>query len=182
MTFKQHLILQNDLIETEIKIGTLLYLANAPQNMNESDLNESVKDWLKKMGLSLVKGPSFIDYINDFVSGVGTIVLAAIQGDKAKIKAQMDRFKVEDLIDFLSTLNDITLGVMSGPLKFIQVVTGWDLKASIKASIKSATTAVKTIKKALNTIRTNVEKIVTGPDQDKLMLSIQNLDDNIPNL
>ncbi|MCD6435920.1 MAG: hypothetical protein J7L15_05980, partial [Clostridiales bacterium] len=84
MTFKQHLILENNLIEAEIKITTLLFLAQAPQNMNESDLNEGVKDWLKKMGLSLVKGPSFIDHINNFVSGAGTIVLAAIQGDKVK--------------------------------------------------------------------------------------------------
>lgn len=170
---------QKDLLEAQEKIITLCYLANN-QGLNEALLEEGVKDWLKKLGLSVVKSPSLIDYIDDFVSGAGTIILAAIQGDTAKIKAQMERFDVGDLIDFLHSLDNITLGIISAPLDLIQAVTGLDIKGSIDNTIRKTKSVLVTIKKALGVVKDNITKISTGVNRDKLLKSVDDLDLNLP--
>ncbi len=168
-----------ELVETQQKILMLSYLAQN-QGLNEDLLEEGIKEWLQKAGLSIVKGPSIITYLDDFVSGVGTIVLAAMAGDKHKIKAQMDRFDASDLVDFLHTLDDITLGIISAPLDLIQGITGWNLKATVENGVKSAKRATTIIKSAIQTIRTNISKIAQGDNQKQLMLSIDSLDSNLP--
>jgi hypothetical protein len=178
MNFKNYLA-----NNTEQRVAALIYLS-VSQNMNESIdielMDEGIKDFLKKINLGVIKGPSLIDYTLRFTSGIGMMVLAALQGDKEKVKAISTTFSKSELIDFLSTLDDITLGVISAPLKLIQAVTGWDLLGSLKKITKSTQETLKEIQGALNIIKSGVGKIMDNKKSTKVLKSISNIENNLP--
>ena len=148
--------------------------------LNEAELNEGFKDWLKSVGMNMEKTPSVIDYMMDFTSGVGMIILAALKGDKHKIKAIADMFTFEEFADFIMSLDNITMGLISTPLAIIQAITGWDIENSVKNATKNTVKIIGNIKQAIKTIRTNTAKIMCPTKQKVIDLNISDIENNLP--
>lgn len=125
-------------------------------NLNEN-LNEGVNDILKKFGLELEKkSPGVIEYIMKFSKGVGQFIYYAVKGDKEKIKELMVKFKKEDFVDFLMKLDMMTLHMVTGPIHFINAVTGWDLEAKIQHIKDKAGDVADSIKNILSKLKSEI--------------------------
>ena len=171
MTFKEKL-LEEDINEMETKIQTLLFLSENIDTLNEIDIHKH----LKKVGLKLHKGDGIIDYVKQFATGAGKCILAAIKGDKekvAEIAKSLDKAKV---IDFLLKLDMATLHLVTGPIHFIDAVTGWDLMANLKAHAKKAESMVDIFKSAITKVKTAVTDMFDGKRQKTMLSNVTRLE------
>ena len=181
MNFKNYL-LENDLTNYENKIQGILFLQEISINqLNENQLDESIKDWMEKFGLHAHKsGPGLIDYIKQFTKGAGQLILAAIKGDEKKIKELSKSIKKEDLLDFLIKLDTITLHLISGPIHMIDALTGWHIGPAIKKTAEKSKDIIKKIWQAILNIKDNVKKIM-GPEHQKTVLfNLQKIEKSLP--
>ncbi len=142
--------------------------------LNEN-LNESVGDILKKFGLELEKkSPGVIEYAAKFTKGLGLFVYYALKKDTEKIKELMGKFKKEDLMDFLMKLDMVTLHMITGPIHFINGITGWDLEAHIQKIKNAGENAIDTIKKTITKLKTDIS---TAFDSTLRAVAFSKLDD-----
>lgn len=177
MTFKSHREIQ----EAEVKILSLIYLSEINVNiLRESDLNEGFTSWLKDVGLNLKQKPGVIDYAMNFTSGIGMILLAALKRDKAKVKAIAQAYSKEDFVDFLLSLDELTLGLLTAPLNFISALTGWELTDALKNASKTTKKALADIKTAINNIKSSAQKILDKPKQAVINTHLKNIETNMP--
>ena len=127
--------------------------------INESELNEGVSDILKKFGLEFEKkSPGVIEYIAKFTSGVGKLLYYGIKKDKKKVTEIAKSFTKEEFLDFLLKLDMVTMHMVTGPIHFVNGITGWDLEANLHAIKKSAASSIVTFKKTLNSLKTDIVK------------------------
>ncbi len=182
MTFRDY----QQITEVETKLSVLLYLSSNTQInegiIREEQINEGIKEWLKTIGITIDKGPSIIDYAMNFTSKAGMIILAAIQGDKEKIKAIVNTFSKDAFVDFLIALDDITLGIISGPLDLVSALTGWDIHSSIKSVGNKTKQAVKNIQAGIQTVKTNISKIMNPEKQKIININLDNIEKSIPDV
>ena len=147
--------------------------------INESDnfelLEEGVNDILKKFGLELEKkSPGVIEYIAKFAKGAGQMVYYGIKGDKNKVKALAKSITKEEVIDFLLKLDLVTLHMVTGPIHFIDGLTGWSLEANVDKIKKKSISIIDSIKKAIKAVKDKI----TGAFAPKLQpLAISKLND-----
>lgn len=141
----------------QVEFNTAVMGLTLLEQMNPNDINEGVNDILAKFGFELEKkSPGVIEYIARFTKGVGKFVWYAIKRDKKGIKALMKDFSKEELVDFLYKLDLVTMHLITGPLHFIDGMTGWELIPKFKEMKASAETAISKIKKAIENLKSNI--------------------------
>jgi len=178
--------------EMEDKIALLVYLSENNEMINESydmeNLTESqkiilvegVNDWLNKVGMKLHKGDGIIDYLVGFTKGAGKLIMAAVKKDKEEVKkiaSSLDKGKV---IDFLLKLDMATLHIVTGPIHFVDAVTGWDLMANLKHAAEGAKDMLKIFYDAIKKVKDSISTVLDGNKQKKMLKVAQNLEYNMP--
>jgi hypothetical protein len=148
--------------------------------LNENELNEGLNDWLSKVGLKLHKGKGIINYVVQFGSLAGKMILAAFKGDKNKVKELASQVTKEDLLDFLYKLDLATMHIVTGPIHFIDAVTGWDLQVALKNAHQGAKDVLSKIWQAILTIKDHVTKIMSPEHQKTVLMNLQNIENSIP--
>jgi hypothetical protein len=180
--FKEYLQDQQEQQIIETDIALLVYSMEYTDSMNEELLTEAkVNDYLAKFGLTIhKKGPGLIDYITDFVKGTGKIFIAALKGDKEEVKKISSNITKEHVMDFLLKLDAATLHIITGPVHFIDAVTGWDLWANVEKIAKRAQNTVQDVWKALNTFKDSVIKVFDDHHRKSLLSHIDKIETMIP--
>jgi len=165
ITFKEHISTeQNTDIESVIEELTVLYALDE----NEIDmifsgetLNEvNMSKLLSKIGLTIHKEKGIIQYLRDATVGIAKCLLYAIKGDKENLKKTAKSLRKEDVLDFLLKLDMATLHIVTGPIHFIDAVTGWDLWANISEVAKTTKEVAKKVVKAIDIVKTNITKLI----------------------
>lgn len=116
-----------------------------------------INDVIKVLGFKLSKsnGPTLIDLLIKSGKTLLEFFLAAIRGDKQKVKEMANtKIKAEDVVNFILKLDEATLHILSAPLHTIEALTGWHLSANIK-KVATATkdVIVKKVKDAFQYIK-----------------------------
>jgi len=192
MKFKTFIKESNESKEIQEKVALLLYMTENMDMINESyDMEnlteaqetlmlEGIKDWFEKVGLTFEKGDGIIDYISQFLVGAGKIVLAAIKGDKKKIKEIASGLKKEKVIDFLLKLDVVSLHIVTEPIHIIDAVTGWDLMADIKKYADSAEDKIKIFYKAMKKVKDTLTDLFNGNKQKRMLSYATKLEKSVP--
>lgn len=175
--------------EMEDKIAVLLYLSQN-ESLNESDIDtltevelvEGINDWLGKVGMKLHKSNGLLNYAKQFATGVGKIILAAISGDKEKVKEIAKGLDKATVVDFLLKLDMATMHVVTGPIHLIDAVTGWDLMANIKSVGHSAGNLLKDFYDAITKVKTTVKHLLSGENQQKILTAVEGIEHEMPPL
>ena len=177
-TFKEYQNTNNkDVTES---LSVLLYLSEQNlDTMNEEDLLEGFSDWLNKFGLKVHKSKGVIDYIKQFTGMAGRMVLAAIKGDAEKVKEIALELNKEDFVDFLLKLDLITLHLVTGPIHFIDGLTGWDISANLKHVASTSKQYMKLIYDGIENVKHGVKNLFSKNKQKKLMKRIQHIEQGI---
>lgn len=174
------------------KIALLMYLSENQEMINESydmdelseaqvvELTEAVNDWLGKVGMKLHKGTGLIDYLKDFTKGAGKLIMAAIKKDEDEVKAIASEFTKEKVVDFLLKLDMATMHIVTGPIHFIDAVTGWDLMANIKHAAEGATDMLKAFYDAIGKVKDSIKNVLGGDRQKRMLKVADNLEYNMP--
>jgi len=135
---------------------TTIYHLDAP-------LEEGVmQNLLHKAGLHAHKTSGLIDYLIKGGRGVGKLILAAMKKDKQGVKDILSSVDKTDVLDFLLKLDQATLHIVTGPIHFIDAVTGWHLWAEIKNKSSVAADAVKEFLAHLKRAKENLLKLFKG--------------------
>jgi hypothetical protein len=178
--------------EMEDKIALLMYLSENDEMINESYdfenlteaqeelMVEGINDWLGKVGMKLHKGDGIIDYLKGFAKGTGEIIMAAIKKDEAKVKEIAGRMDKAKVVDFLLKLDMATMHIVTGPIHFIDAVTGWDLMANLKHAAEGAKDMLKTFYDAIAKVKASITSVLGGDRQKKMMRVATNLEYNMP--
>ena len=143
--------------EVQTAVLGLALLEELDPNETDEGINEGINDILGKFGLELEKkSPGVVEYLYKFSKGVGKFIWYAIKKDKKGINQMKKDFSKEELLDFLYKLDLVTMHLITGPLHFIDGMTGWDLGVAIEGMHKEAGKVVDKIKKALSTLKGTV--------------------------
>lgn len=134
-------------------------------------LSNAAGSLLKKAGLHLHKGEGLMQQAMKGGAAVGKLIwysIKAVQGDKeAKAKAKElanSEVKKEDVLAFLLNLDMATLHIFTGPIHFIDAVTGWHLWADVKEVAQDG------LKKAQAAIENLIDVAKSSPSQIKAKL------------
>ena len=139
-------------------------------------LDEAAGGILQKLGLEAHKTKGLIGYIKSFTTGIGKIVIAALKGDKEKVKEIASTVKKEDVIDFLLKLDMATLHLVSGPIHTIDAITGWHLWAAVKSVAAKAGSVYDEIKKAIDVIKQKITTLIDKPKREQMLKPISDLE------
>lgn len=148
----------NEYLDVQTSIADLIILMDESIDVFDSNglLTEGkIEDTLKKAGFKLHKSRGLIKYLTSAGSGVVKLMIAAIRGDKTGVQNIISSVKKEDVVDFLLKLDMATLHIVTGPIHFINAVTGWDLEANI-AGHKPATNLLNLVSKLIGQIKHNI--------------------------
>jgi hypothetical protein len=169
------------LSETELRVHTLVYLSTVDDILVESEecLTEGLNDYLGKIGLKVHKAKGLIDYAKDILVGTGKLFLLIIKGDNDAAKELLKTINKEDVLDFLYKLDLATLHLFTGPIHFIDAVTGWDLAVKTKEVVKKSTDLVKELVTSLIKIKAHVVVAFSGKKKKRAVASINALETSI---
>lgn len=166
-TFKQHLKEQEDI---ESSMSEFLILSDVANDINltealfdKADLKKKIISAADKTGLHIKKEKGLIGHLISAGKGIAQLFLAAIRNDRDSMKTIIKSIKKEDVIDFLLKLDQATIHIVTGPIHFIDAVTGWELWANVN---QAATLSIQSLKKAADNIRKAVS-IITDIKQKK---------------
>ena len=148
--------------------------------MSETAIDESLKDWLSKVGLHAHKGKGVINYITQFGTLAGKMILAAVKGDSKKVKELANQITKEELIDFLFKLDQVSLHIITGPIHFIDGLLGWHLAANLDHLKKGTQDILSKIWQAIVTIKDHVKQVLSPDHQKTVLVNLQNLEKSIP--
>lgn len=167
--------------ENEYKeaIVNLYFIIENENILNESKevLIEAFSDNLSKFGLKAHKSMGLIDYIGKFSKGAGKLIIAAAKGDKAKVKEIATSMDKTDILDFLYKLDLATFHIVTGPLHFIDAVTGWDISVAVKEKVGQAENIYNKLKKIFIDLKDTAKKIFTK--QPEKIKAIDDLQQNL---
>lgn len=174
--------------EMEDRISLLMFLSENSQTINESNLSrmserqvaEGVNDWLNKVGMKLHKGDGIIDYLRGFTKGAGKLIMAAIKKDKEEVKRIAGTLDKAKVVDFLLKLDMATMHIVTGPIRFIDAVTGWDLMANLKHVAVKAVDMLKIFYDAINKVKSSINHVLSGDKQKSMLKIADNLAYNMP--
>jgi len=157
------------------KIIMALAFIEQNSNLNESELSElteasimagitslfgKMETGIDKVGMKLHKGKGLIDYAKQFAGAGGKLLIAAIKKDKEQVQEIIKGFEKAEFIDFLLKLDMATMHIVTGPIHFVDAVTGWDLAANLKAHTKKAQDTLETIIKTINDLKVKVKTVL----------------------
>ena len=179
--------------EMEDKIAILMYLSESEELLNESAINEfallteaeaveKANGWLSKIGMKLHKGKGIIDYVKQFTGVVGKMIMAAIKGDKEAVKAHAQKVEKHEVVDFLLKLDMATMHIVTGPIHFIDAITGWDLMVNIKHAAEDAKDKLKVFYDGIKKVKDSIMNVLGGDRQKRMLRVADNLSYNMPNL
>ena len=186
--FKSYIIeTQKEQVQTSV-LSYLFLMENIEQisqvdNLNESDiisLEEGFGDFLAKLGLKAHKGKGLIDYAKQFAKGAGKLIIAATQGDKKKVKEIANSIEKEDVINFIMQLDQATLHIITGPLHFIDAVTGWHIGANLKHAGTKVKDILKQIWEYLTALKSKIPQIFDTEKEQKLLGHLQDIENSLP--
>ena len=176
--------------EMEDRISMIMYLnennnilIESVDNLTEAErisLEESIHDWLAKAGLKLHKSDGIIDYVIQFTKGAGKIIMAAFNEDAEEVKKIANSLKKETVVDFLLKLDMATMHIITGPIHFIDAITGWDLMSNISAVAKKAESKLKLFYKAIQTVKDSLISVLSGTKQKSMLKLAGKIEHNIP--
>ncbi len=184
--FSEFVVDRKNINEIEDKLNLLLYMSESNilneslDNLTEAEITEGVKDWLNKFGLKIHKGDGVIDYIRQFSGGAGKLILAAIKGDKEEVKKIAGSLEKEKVVDFIFKLDMMSMHLITGPIHFIDALTGWDLVANIKHASKNAPSIIKDIIQSIKKIRDGIVKVVSGEHKKNILHNLASIEASIP--
>ena len=192
MKFKQYIEDKKITEDMQDKIMLLMYLSENEDNLNESydfntlteaqelELVEGVDDWLGKIGMKLHKGDGLIDYLVGFTKGAGQLIMAAIKKDEKKVKEIASRMNKAKVIDFLLKLDMATMHVVTGPIHFIDAVTGWDMMADLKHTAEGAKDKLKAFYNAMKKVKDSITVVLSGDKKQKMLKAASRIEYNMP--
>jgi len=181
MRFQEYLAESGPEKINEKLIGLLYILENESMiNESEEDLQEGIKEWLGAVGLKVHKGDGVIDYLKQFSQGAGKLILAAIKGDSEEVKKIANSLDKAKVIDFLLKLDMMSMHIVTGPIHFIDALTGWDLAANLKHAVKQVPNLLKDIWTSLNNIKMNISDVVQGKHQQKILQNVNRIAKSLP--
>lgn len=167
VTFKDYVNEAQFNREIETAVYGLIALNEAKYSLfeghenNSEYITEGVDDVLKTFGLGLEKkSQGVIGYVAKFTKGVGKLILAAIKGDRKKMKELLKSISKEEVLDFLLKLDMLTLHYVTGPIHLIDALTGWELWANIENIAKKSEVVINSIKKILNDLKDKIKTFV----------------------
>jgi len=186
MKFKQFIDEQQI---TDYKVESLLNAFIVLDEMNDegsmiddSMLDEGIFDMLNnfanKVGLEIEKTDGIIQNIKKFSSTGGKMIIAAIKGDKEKIKKLSTEIDKSDFLKFVYNLDILTMHFITGPIHLIAAVTGWELQ------IKTPEIAVKAydmIWNGISNLKDGIAKAIQSKNkQTRLLGFVKNIEKNVP--
>jgi len=197
LTFKEfnESIKNEELVaEMQDKIALIMYMVENEdiitesvdfENLTEAQegmIIEGVNDWLSKVGMKLHKGNGIIDYLASFTKGAGKLIMAAIRKDEKTVKGLLNSIKKEEVLDFLLKLDMATMHIVTGPIHFIDAVTGWDLMANLKGAAETAKDKLKAFYAAMQKVKDSIATVLAGKRQQRMMKVADNLEYNMPDV
>ncbi len=188
ITYKEYINERElNISKAEDKLSLLMFLVENEDSLNESletlneeEMLEGIKDWLGKFGLKVHKGDGVIDYIRQFSSGAGKLIIAAIKGDKKKVQEIANSIEKEKVADFIFKLDMLTMHMLTGPIHFIDALTGWDLVANLKHAAKQVPNMLQDIWSSLTKIKDNVKSIVSSGHEKTILKNISSIEASLP--
>jgi hypothetical protein len=144
--------------QAEASIYEMFVLQNINENLLMEDDGGKIGSALKKAGLHVHKTTGLLGYLKNAGKGIMKLFLAAIKKDKEGVKQVLKSIRKEDVLDFLLKLDMATLHVISGPLHFIDAVSGYHLWAAVK---EKASQGVNIIKQAIDKIKKTYKKVIS---------------------
>jgi hypothetical protein len=176
-TFKQ--FIQANQLTTEEKLICMLCLAEESDMLNESV--ELIESRLAKFGLHAVRSKGLIDYVKSIGTGAGGMLLAAIKGDKDKIKQIASGIEKSDVVDFFLKLDQATLHLVTGPLHMIDAITGWHIGADIHKHVEKAKSVIADVKDSIINVKDKLDVIIKNSKKRQRVFShIKKLETDIP--
>jgi|APSaa5957512535_1039671.scaffolds.fasta_scaffold52938_2 hypothetical protein len=128
---------------------------------------KSINAKLGKLGMNMHKGTGLLQQIASSGKFIKNLFLAAIKKDKEGVKKVMATIKKEDLIKFLLNVDQLTLHMLTGPIHFIEAVTGIHITANIKHVIAKSKDIIDDIIKNIGNIKSDLDHLFT----DKTVVS-----------
>jgi len=175
MYFKNYIIQEN----IKSQVASIAYIMSQ-DNLNEEVLDEGLKDFLGKIGLQAHKGKGIIDYLGMFTKLAGKMILAAIKDDKETVKKLAQEITKEQVLDFLLKLDQATLHLITGPIHFIDAVTGWHIGPALGHAAEKAGDILAQIWKAIKEIKDKIVLVFDQDKQKKLIKQLNYLENAIP--
>ncbi|MDX8383295.1 MAG: hypothetical protein R8M45_04380 [Ghiorsea sp.] len=144
-------------------------------------ITEGVASILDKAGLHVSKSSGLLDYAFKGAKLIGKLFVAAIKNDTAEVKSIANtEIKKEDLIDFLMKLDQATMHLVTGPIHFIDAVTGWHVGAAVAHAVETTAASIKKgIESAKNAIHHGVSHVKL---KAKMLSNITRIEALIPQL
>lgn len=169
------------LSEMDICLHTLAFISTIDETLTEStELFEvDVKKYLNKIGLDIHKGKGIIEYIKDFLVGTGKIFYYIMTGEKEKAKELLKTVKKSDILDFLYKLDLATLHIFTGPIHFIDAVTGYDLKVKMQDKIEQGKNIITDVLIAIKKVKEQIIIVFNGKNQKRAMKTLDNLEQSL---
>ena len=178
--FKSYLVEKQQIDES---LALMIYAMDFyDQGLNESDLNEmDINKFLSKFGLKFHKeGPGLIDYVRDFVKGTGKLFVAAVKGDKAEVMRIAASVTKEQVLDFILKLDQATMHILTGPIHFVDAVTGWDLWANMEKLAKDGKDILVDIWNSLKELKKKIHKAFDPNRETTILKQITDMEAMIP--
>lgn len=144
LSFKEHKELEQSIIE-------MLVIMESGDNLTEGLLDNVAN----KLGFKIHKSKGIIKHLANASKGLSKMIVAAIKGDREKVKEIAKTVKKKDVMDFLLKLDMATLHMITGPIHLINAITGWDLEVDMNH--KSST---DTIKGLISQIKDKITKVL----------------------
>ena len=159
-SFKNY-ISENEYKEAIIKLSFLVDNYEIINEENEEVLIEGLKNTASSFGIKIHKSTGLIQYISKFSKGVGKLIIAAIKGNKEEVKRIATSIDSNQVLDFLLKLDLATLHLITGPIHFIDAVTGWNLTVEISQKSDKAETIVDKLKNIFKDLKNTAKQVFT---------------------
>jgi hypothetical protein len=162
-------------VSIEESIAAILLASVYSENLNENLTEAKAQQALDKLGLTVTKTKGIVDYVRSFVKGSGRIIIAAVKGDKQKVREIASTLKKEDVMDFILKLDMATMHLVSGPIHFIDAITGWDLWANVKHNATKANSTYQEISSVLFQLKSKINSFISEPKKSQMLEPIDSL-------
>jgi len=136
ITFKEYSEVEQAILEV-----AYLTVEGMDNTLNEVNLNSV----LGKAGFKVTKSKGLISILAGASKGLAQMFVAAMQGDREKVKELAKSVKREDVMTLLLKMDKLSLGLVSAPIGLISEITGWNLEigsADDKKDILSSVNAI----------------------------------------
>jgi len=150
--------------------------------LNSNIMDEGITDYFAKQGLKLIQGKGLVNYMAQFMTNTGKLILASLKGDTKKMKEILKKVNQSDVLDFLLKLDAVTLGLVSSKIMLIDNITGWGLMDKLKNAVKSAEQKLKDFYKAVGDVKKSIGDVLDGSRQRDMLRIVDKIEKNIPNI